>query len=137
MPNHEEAKAALELALVLPFLPAAKMEEGFLYLMNRMLLAYLPNVQKMHRYFHRMWLPLAENVSVFGQEVRTNNIAENFHRHLNAKIGSRKPLWIMSGKNMYFYSILSLSFIYIIVLHKNYRKIVVSRFFFYPCNCQK
>ena len=90
------------MALVLPFLPAHKMEDGLHVLLQNMLANYIPNNAKFYNYWRKTWLPLSEVILVFRRPVKTNNISENFNRHLESKIGRRKPLLFMLGNTAYY-----------------------------------
>ena len=45
------------------------------------------------RYFKRTWLKrwTPDDISVYGQEVRTNNVIENYHGQLNKLIAVKNP----------------------------------------------
>ena len=93
----DEFDNILEYALALPYLPANKITEGIGIVSNLMNLNRVPHTDRFSRYFHRMWLPITDVISVFDQPTRTNNVCENFHLYAKDFLGIRQGLWVMLG----------------------------------------
>ena len=95
--SNENNNRVLEMALVMLFLPHRRMDEGLTLLGREILRSGNARMIDFHEYWRKTWLPLASAISVFDQEVKTNNISENCNRHLEQKVGRRQPLWHMLG----------------------------------------
>lgn len=96
----------LKLAWALALLPAERFREGLEVIRQQatrirnepeQLVVFL-------NYLERYWLPLAPIVSVRSTAVRTNNIAESFHRQLSQRLGGSRPnLFVFLGNNIFFF----------------------------------
>ena len=85
--------------MALPFLPTDSISSTYNLIKTQYL--ELPNdeiakVQRMGNYIKRQWIDkvLSEELSIWDQEMSTNNGAENYHRRLKSIIKTNKPrIW--------------------------------------------
>lgn len=85
------------MAMVLPLLPNNFLEVGRQAVRGTMLNdidgLLLNNIQSFCQYLNRQWMD--ENISVYGQQHRTNNAVESFHSRLSKVMGRQHPnIWV-------------------------------------------
>lgn len=88
----------LEYACALPFLRADLIEEGVSIMTKMADDMKNKKMDKFIKYVRRWWLPLAHIISLWNVQIRTNNIAECYHMHVNKRYGRHPRLWKMLSK---------------------------------------
>lgn len=91
----------LEKCYAIPHLPSDKITEGVNIIQQTVDSIPRQNrgkLQEFVNYLRRVWVPLADVLSVFNNPIRTNNGCENFHFLAAKKIGARPIIWKFLGK---------------------------------------
>ena len=80
-------------AWALPLVPAMRFAEGVAVLsaIADRFGEEFPRLLQFVRYLRTQWVPLAEIVSINDSPIRTNNIAEAYHRRLVSKLKGPHP----------------------------------------------
>ncbi|KAJ8669171.1 hypothetical protein QAD02_000430 [Eretmocerus hayati] len=82
----------LKITEAIPFLPVAKIEQGFDYLNREALQFRDPKINQFVRYLN-FWRRLAGVISVHRKRIKTNNGQENFHMRMNRRIQIHCRFW--------------------------------------------
>ncbi|CAH0562759.1 unnamed protein product [Brassicogethes aeneus] len=84
-PANDEKRALVKMAMALPLLPAARLQDGVWVLQN----LNVPGSVEFMNYIRIYWLP--RDVSIWREDRRTNNLVESFHRDLFRIMGRQHP----------------------------------------------
>ncbi|KAJ8676168.1 hypothetical protein QAD02_011954, partial [Eretmocerus hayati] len=96
----QQGQKMLEYVEALPFLPPAKIEEGFNFIRNRIssLVPEQAEASTFCNYVFRIWVAIAEIVSVFKRRVKTNNSTENFYMRISRYVKRKCPFWELNDQ---------------------------------------
>lgn len=95
------SKQILWMCMSLALAPASKFTLGIKIILKEAekLKRAVPGIMTFVNYVRDQWTSEAEIVSNFPLLVRTNNLAETFHRHVKEKLGGLHPnVWHFFGK---------------------------------------
>lgn len=97
----KDCQKILWMGMSLALAPASKFAEGIEVIQKEAekLKRKVPGILIFADYVKTEWSKKADIVSNFGLLVRTNNLAETFHRHVKEKLGGLHPnVWNFFGK---------------------------------------
>ncbi|XP_008188820.1 uncharacterized protein LOC103311064 [Acyrthosiphon pisum] len=93
--NNEFALKSLKMLMVLPLLPARRIEEGFIEI-KQYAVIHGVNLRRLFNYYERFWLRKIgpQLISVYKKKFRTNNNIESFHNKLRQTFQTSHPnIW--------------------------------------------
>ncbi|KAJ8669403.1 hypothetical protein QAD02_000662 [Eretmocerus hayati] len=96
----QRGQTMLEYVEALPFLPPAKIEEGFNFIRNRIssLVPVQAEASTFCNYVFRIWVAVAEIISVFKRRVKIDNSTENFYMRISGYVKRKCPFWELNGE---------------------------------------